>query len=394
MTSGWRIGSIFGIPFLLNPAWFYSLAMFTLFFGAGLGLDGIWTWVTGLGMALLLFASVLLHELGHSLVAQSQGIQVNSITLFPFGGIASIEQESRTPIQAFWVAIAGPAVSFALFILLVLSSLALPEALPLKAMLVNLANINFVLALFNMMPGLPLDGGQVLKAAIWQFTGSRVKGVRYAAQAGQVLGWAAILLGIAGFLVTLRFSFLWLVLLGGFGIRRASGYRRMIVLQEAMLQLRVGEVMNREFAVVDANQTLEQFAADYLSKATEVYYAEADGRYVGLVDVEQLRTIERSAWSQQRLESLVQPWNSLPALSESMSVAEAIQQLEIHQLPRLPVLSSGGAVTGIVDRVMIVRALGQHLHLQVPEPVIQQIQAEGHFPPSLQLQSVARDALK
>lgn len=394
MTSGWRIGSIFGIPFLLNPTWFYSLAMFTLFFGAGLGLDGIWTWVTGLGMALLLFASVLLHELGHSLVAQSQGIQVNSITLFPFGGIASIEQESKTPIEAFWVAIAGPAVSFGLFVLLVLGSLSLPEALPLRTMLVDLANINFVLALFNMMPGLPLDGGQVLKAAIWQFTGSRVKGVRYAAQAGQILGGLAILLGVAGFLVTLRFSFLWLVLLGAFGIRRARGYRRMIVLQEAMLQLRVAECMNREFEVVDADQTLEQFAAGYLSKASEIYYAEANGRYVGLVAVEQLRGVERSLWSSQRLDSLVQPWDDLPTLQESASLAEAIQQLEAHQLTRLPVLSDAGAVMGVVDRALIVRALGQKLNLQVPEAVIQQIQAEGQFPASLQLQSVARDALK
>jgi Zn-dependent protease len=394
MTSGWRIGSIFGIPFLLNPAWFYSLAMFTLFFGAGLGLDGIWTWVTGFSMALLLFASVLLHELGHSLVAQSQGIQVNSITLFPFGGIASIEQESKTPIEAFWVAIAGPAVSFALFLLLVLGSLGLPESLPLRTMLVDLANINFVLALFNMMPGLPLDGGQVLKAAIWKFTGSRIKGVRYAAEAGRLLGWLAIVLGIAGFLVTLRFSFLWLVLLGAFGVRRASGYRRMIVLQEAMLQLQVGAIMDREFAVVDVNQTLEQFAAAYLSQATEVYYGEADGRYVGLVAVEQLRSIERSLWSSQRLASLVQSWDNLPTLAESNSLAEAIQQLEVHQMPRLPVLSAAGAVTGVVDRVMIVRALGQKLNLQVPEAILQQIQAEGQFPPSLQLQSVARDALK
>jgi Zn-dependent protease len=215
MTSGWRVGSILGIPFLLNPAWFYSLAMFTLFFGAGqAGLEGTWAYATGLVMALLLFASVLLHELGHSLVARAQGITVNAITLFPFGGIASIEEESKTPGQAFRVAIAGPAVSFGLFILLVVLSLAAPETLfnlPLKNLLGDLANINFVLALFNMMPGLPLDGGQVLKAAIWQITGSRVKGVRWSAQTGQLLGWLAILLGIAGFLITFRFSFLWLV---------------------------------------------------------------------------------------------------------------------------------------------------------------------------------------
>jgi Zn-dependent protease len=402
MTSGWRIGSILGIPFLLNPAWFYSLAMFTLFFGAGqAGLEGIWVWVTGLVMALLLFASVLLHELGHSLVARAQGIRVNSITLFPFGGIAAIEQESRTPGQAFRVAIAGPAVSFGLFMLLVILSLAVPDTLfnlPLKNLLGDLANINFVLALFNMMPGLPLDGGQVLKAAIWKITGSRVKGVRWSAQAGQGLGWLAILLGIAGFLMTLRFSFLWLVLLGGFGIRRASAYRRMVVLQEAMLQLQAADAITSEFRVVAADQTLEEFAAAYLTNAStnpsevEVYYAESEGRYLGLVPVEALRTTERSQWRQQQLDSIIQPFQT--TLLASTSLAAAIHQLETENLPRLPVLSAAGAVVGVFDRVTAVRALAAQLKLQVPAAVIEQIKATGQFPPSLQLQSVAQDALK
>jgi len=396
MTSGWRIGSILGIPFLLNPAWFYSLGLFTFLFSAGeFGLEGRLAWLAGFGMTLLLFASVLLHELGHSLAARAQGIAVNAITLFPFGGIASIAQESKTPKQAFWVAISGPLVSFLLFLLLVLLSLILPETsatIPIKAMLAGLANINFVMALFNMLPGLPLDGGQVLKAMVWQVTGSRVTGIHWAARGGQLLGWAAILLGLGGFLVTVRFSFLWLVLLGGFGIRRASAYHRMIRLQQAMLQIPVSEAMRREFATVSLHQSIQQFAAIYLAAAAEVYYAESDGGYVGWVELEAMSQMERSEW-EQPLAAIVRPLDQLPTLPESASLAEAISQLEAGELRQMPVLSAAGAVIGVIDRADIVRALGDQLSRLVPLPLLEQIKIDGQFPPNLQLRELARDAL-
>jgi Zn-dependent protease len=347
MTSGWRIGTIFGIPLLLNPTWFYSLGLFAFFFSSDweqADLEPGWAWLAGFVMALLLFTSVLLHELGHSVVAQSQGIEVSAITLFPFGGIASISQESKTPSEAFRVAIAGPAVSFALFLLLLLLSFGLPEASPVKTMLSYLAGINLVLALFNMLPGLPLDGGQVLKAVIWKVTGSRIKGVRFAAQTGELLGWAAIGVGMAGFLSTLRFSFLWLVLLGWFGIRRAIAYRRQTTLQKAMLQLQVADAMRTDFQADETNR--------------------------------------------------IQPLLEHPTVTEFASLAEAIDQLEAQQRDRLFVLSSVGAVIGVIDRADIVQALGTQLNLSVPETVLQQIKADGQFPANLQLQSVARDALK
>ena len=249
------------------------------------------------------------------------------------------------------MAIAGPAVSFVLFVLLLLLSLTLPNlvppnpvppetaaAPPLKALLGSLANINFVMALFNLLPGLPLDGGQVLKAAVWQLTGSRVKGVRWAARGGQILGWGAILLGLGGFLLTLRFSFLWLVLLGGFGIRRASAYRRMIMLQQAMLQISVAEAMRQ----------LEQGENAQLAQ--------------------------------------------IPTLLESDSVAEAITQLEERELEQMLVRSVAGDVIGMIDRADLVQALGNQLSRQVPPSVIQQIRASGQFPPNLQLRALARDA--
>lgn len=399
MTSGWRIGSIFGIPLLLNPAWFYSLILFSFVFSPlwqRAGWETGWAWLGGMMMSLLLFASVLLHELGHSLVARSQGISVNSITLFLFGGIASIEQESKTPGQAFWVAVAGPSVSFVLSLLLFWLSLALPKPTPIAIMLNQLAFINLVLALFNMIPGLPLDGGQVLKAAIWKLTGSRIKGVRWAARVGQLLGWMAIFLGIAGGILLLRFSFLWLVFLGWFGIRRANAFLKMTKLQVTMLQLQAENAMRRDFRVVDASLTIQQFAATYLADdlAVDLYYAEADGSYVGWVETEALRSIERSLWEAQPLSSIIQPFEQSPTVQESTPLAAVIDQLETQQLQQLPVLSSEGVVTGVIDRADVAQALANHLDLLLPQSLLQQIKAEGRFPKELQLQGIAQDALK
>jgi Zn-dependent protease len=400
MISGWHIGSLFGIPLRLNPTWFLSLLLFAFFFTDRQpgGWESSWSWIAGLGMALLLFASVLLHELGHSLVAQSHGLTVNAITLFPFGGIASIAQESKTPKQAFWVAIAGPAVSFVLFMLLSLLSLILPS--PLKLMLSSLADLNLVLALFNLIPGLPLDGGQVLKAALWKATGSRIKAVRWAARVGQLLGWAAIGLGIAGFLGSLRFSFLWLVLLGWFGIRRASAYQREIALQTAMLHLSAADAMRQDVRVIEADTSLQDFVLTHVStdldpthSDTEVYYAETSGRW-GIVAVEKLRLIERSQWSQQPIHTLVEPLEPLAVIPATVSLAEVIDRLETQRLSWLAVLSPAGAVIGMIDRADVVQAVAHQLHLQVPEAVMQQIKADCQFPPNLQLHNTARDALK
>jgi Zn-dependent protease len=397
MRSGWRVGQIFGIPLLLDPSWFFILLLVTYVYGADWQQEGWgtgWAWIAGFSMAILLFGSVLLHELGHSLVARSQGINVTSITLFLFGGIAAIDQESKTPGQAFQVAIAGPAVSFSLFVGLSLIRYGLPLPVPAIAVLDTLAGINFVLALFNMIPGLPLDGGQVLKAAIWKATGSRLKGIRWAARAGQVLGWAAIILSITAYLTSFRFSFLWIAMIGWFGVRNASAYLGITDLQQTLMQTTAATAMTREFRVVEADMTLRHFADSYLLNEDQptVYYAASNGRYRGLVQVEDLREVERSLWETQTLDSLVHPLADIPAVAESTPLKDVIEQLEGSNLRRITVLSPAGAVSGVIDRGDIVRALANKLNLPVADEMIKQIKEEGAYPPGLQLAAIAKAA--
>ncbi|WP_027403465.1 site-2 protease family protein [Aphanizomenon flos-aquae] len=394
MQTNWQIGSLFGIPLFLDPLWFVILGLTTLNFGLAYQQWGaIAGWSAGLMMALLLFASVLLHELGHSLVAQSQGIKVNSITLFLFGGVAAIEEESKTPGQAFQVAIAGPAVSVILFFLLRLGSSLIPDSNPLNEMTGDLSRINLVVALFNLIPGLPLDGGQVLKAALWKVTGDRFQAVHWAAKAGQILGYCAIALGFAIDFFTREFiTGLWMVLIGWFAVRNAKSYDRVTTLQETLLKLVAADGMTRNFRVVDANQTLREFADLYLLETTtsQVYFAAADGRYRGLVKINDLRTTQRSEWETQTLQTIVHPLTTIPTVIESASLAEVIRKLETEQLSQITVLSPADAVAGVIDRGDIVQALAQKLNLPITAAEIKRIKEEGSFPPGLQLGVIAK----
>lgn len=394
MQTNWRVGSLFGIPLYLDPLWFLILGLATLNFGVSYQeLGSAQAWSVGAIMALLLFGSVILHELGHSLVAQKQGIKVNSITLFLFGGIAAIEEESKTPGEAFQVAIAGPLVSILLFFLLRVVSEVIPHTIALHMMLRDLARINLVLALFNLIPGLPLDGGQVLKSALWKVTGNRYKAVRLAARAGQILGYAAIALGlVVDYLTGELVTGLWIALLGWFGIRNATTYLRVSILQETLLAIVARDAMVREFRVVDADKSLRSFADEYLlaSNKSQVYFADRDGRYQGMVCVDDLRVIERSLWETQTVESIVSPLNEIPTVEESTNLVEVITKLETENLQRITVLSPAGAVAGLIDRGDILRSLAQKINLRISDADIKRVKEEGSYPPQLQLATIAK----
>lgn len=405
MQAGWRIGSLFGIPLYIDPSWLYVLAIFTYI--KGLDLQGDYPqwgagliWGSAFLITLLLFGSVLLHELGHSLVARSQGIKVNSITLFLFGGVASIDRESKTPGQAFQVAIAGPSVSIGLFLLLTLLAWIQSSEGPVKILTQEVAKINLILALFNLIPGLPLDGGQVLKAAVWKLTGNRYSGVRWAAKSGLVLGWGAIALGLfASF--NGAYNGLWIALLGWFVLRNAKDSIWRTNVEEALLQVMAKDAMTRDFRVVNADMTLRQFADEYILQNVQIgegpslpYYAASDGRYRGQVCVEDLNFIERSLWETQTLHSIVRSLTEIVSVEEKTPLVEAIDSMEATQLRRLTVLSPAGTIAGVIDRGDIVRALASKLDMPIPEAEIKRIKAEGSYPPNLQLQAIARSMTK
>ena len=395
MQTGWRIGTVFNIPLFIDTSWLFIVLLITFMNGS----DPDWialagqggAWVAGFFYALLLFGSVLLHELGHSLVAKAQGINVKSIKLFLFGGIASIEKESKTPGEAFQVAAAGPAVSLSLFVLITLLRRSLGLSGITATVAQDVAAINLVLCLFNLIPGLPLDGGQIFKSAVWKATGSKATGIRWAARSGQVVGWGGIVLSLLAFTSTGSFVFLWPGLIGLFILRNAGAYNRMNTLQEELSKLTTGEATVRDFRVLDANMTLREFADEYLlqdSDSPAVYYASSDGRYRGQVSIDDLRQVERSEWEVRDLHSIARPLLEIPHVRENTPLTEAIQRMERQQLPRLTVLTPADAVAGTLDRGDVVRAVAKHLKMPIAEQYIQKIKQEGAYPTGFQLAAV------
>ncbi|ACK73388.1 peptidase M50 [Gloeothece citriformis PCC 7424] len=401
MRANWRIGSLFGIPLYINSSWFVILAFVTLVNANDVnamelsGLSPALGWLTGLGMALLLFTSVLLHELGHSLVARSQGITVNSITLFLFGGIASIERESKTPSEAFSVAIAGPMVSLVLcglfFALTTLS-----QSLPLLEFLASdLAKINLVIALFNLIPGLPLDGGQVLKAIVWKISGDRFTGVRWASASGQLLGTLGISFGLLLVLLTGEIGAIWLSLIGWFVLQNAKAYNRLTLIQQSLLELTAADAMSRDFRVVNANLTLREFIEEYIISQlglgiSQTYYAASEGRYRGLLRVSQIQLMERSEWDNKHLIDIVHPLTEIASVQEKTPLVQVVKTLDTIKDPFLTVLSLAGAVAGVIDRADVIQAIAAHNKLSIPEAEIKRIKAEKTYPSYLQLGAIAK----
>lgn len=399
MEGNWKIGSIFGIPLYIDYSWLIILVLVTIINAGDVNANNLAVgnpllgWFTGLIMALFLFGSVLLHELGHSLVAQAQGITVNSITLFLFGGVAAIERESKTPVEALNVAMAGPIVSMLLFaIFWSLNNFFAQDTLA-YYITADLARINQVLAIFNLIPGLPLDGGQVLKAIVWKITGDRFAGVFWAATTGKLLGWLGMSFGLFFCFFTGEIGLLWIALISWFIWRNANAYDRFTMLQKTLLDLVAADAMTREFRVVNANLLLRDFVAEYLISDLSnpiSYYAASEGRYRGLIAIKDLQAVERYEWDIKTLEELAHPLTEIPSVEEKTPLVEVINKLEKIRDNRITVLSPAGAVAGVIDKGDLVKLVATKQNLNIPEAEIKRVKAEGTYPSELQLSAIAR----
>jgi Zn-dependent protease/CBS domain-containing protein len=362
-----RIGTLFGIPFFVNPSWFLILGLVTWTYGNDLAQDfptllpGV-PLILGLVTGLLLFASVVAHELGHSWVAIKQGIPVRSITLFLFGGVASIEKEPTTPGNAFWVSIAGPLVSFLLCGLLVVfnSFVALPA--PLMAISSILAIINFSLGLFNLIPGLPLDGGNILKAIVWKITGNPYQGVKIASWTGQAFGALAIVSGVLPLLLTGSPDRFWNILVGWFLIQNARGSGQFARVQSRLDGLVVADALSNNSPIVSADASLRDFVdLRTLNQGNWRKFLVADtaGKLVGEITVDVLQGISSELWSSKKVGAVMEPIEPTTTIEAGSSLMAAIEQLEKHQLSALTVIQSDGLLVGLVEKVSIIDLIQQ-----------------------------------
>jgi Zn-dependent protease/CBS domain-containing protein len=359
MNGTIRVGNLFGIPFYVAPSWFLILGLVTWNYASGLAaqfpiLGGSLPLILGFVTALLLFASVLAHELGHSFVALKQGIDVKSITLFLFGGLAALEKESKTPAEAFWVAIAGPLVSILLFGIFTAINTSIPLSAPLAALVGTLAYINLALALFNLIPGLPLDGGNILKALVWKVTGNPYKGVVFASRVGQVIGWLAIASGL--------FGNFWNLLIGFFLLQNAGRAAQSATIQEKLNGLTVADAVTPNSPVVPASLSLREFADQFILANNQWHrflVTDDAGQLVGAIAVDDLRAFSTTSWTKSQVKDAMQPIEASAVVQSDRSLLEAAMLLEQQQRSALPVIGNNGVLLGILEKAAILHLLQQ-----------------------------------
>ena len=408
MGEGWQLMRIRGIPLRVHPSWFLIVSLITVVaqpnWSAVPAVQalGIWSsWILSLLTALLLFVSVLLHELGHSLVALREGVKVRSITLFLLGGVASVERECATAMGAFRVAAAGPLVSLVLGGGLLLSVHGASHLSPILGRLVSeLAVVNIVLALFNLLPGLPLDGGLILKALVWQVTGSQRRGIQVATATGRALSLFAILMGVWLFLAKSGgIGAFWLVMLGWFGLSASRSQTQVLMLQKVLRDLRVERATARRYRVLEADQPLRRLSelrlggqegiADDARPADWVLVTRG-GRWIGTVDDVPLRDLPVQQWDRQTLADHLQPLDSLPSISETEPLWKAVPALESSPQGRLLVINRAGLPCGTLERGDVGEAVLKALNLRLPAPMLEAARRQNGYPFGLPLvQAVA-----
>lgn len=345
-----------GVEIRLDPSWFavlllVSWGLASQFFPFRVpGRTGWAYWGASLVTGLLFFACVLLHELAHSIASVRSGIPVPRITLFIFGGVAEISREPEDAATEFKVAIAGPAVTLVLWLLFSALALACPQQGLVCASLVALRNINLVLLLFNLIPGFPLDGGRVLRAALWTLWGDFRRATYWAAFGGKVLAWFLMVTGFLGFVSGSVMSGLWQVLIGLFLLQAAEAAYAHAVIREGLRGLQVRDAMKGEVVAVPFGATVAELVDDYFLRHHYAGYPVLDGDAVrGVVSLADVRGVPREAWGEVTAGEIAVPLSEDTVLHPGDPIERALQVMGEVGVGRLPVVD-GGRLVGIVTR--------------------------------------------
>ena len=375
MQSQVKLGRIFGVEIGFHYSWLIIAFLITLslaghFRAAHPEWEGSVIWMTAIITGIFFFASIIVHELSHAVVAQAAGLPVRSITLFALGGVAHIDKEAASPKTEFWMGIIGPITSMAIGLLclgiarlLGWGMMATP-ATPFLAMLVWLGYINIGLAFFNLIPGFPLDGGRVLRAIIWWITGNVTRATRIAAGVGQFVAFCLIGFGILGFFVGGDFGGLWLAFIGWFLLDAARLSAAQVEVLANLSDVHVGDIMTRDCLTVDGQADLQTFAEDYLLRTgRRCFVIKENGNIIGLVTPSELKGIERERWPHTPVSQVMRPLQQLRTVGVTTPVTEALETMGREDVNQLPVVSHGH-LEGIISRGHILQLLQARTELQ------------------------------
>lgn len=368
MRASIRLGRWFGVPVGLHYSWFVialliALSLTSQFAAVNRSWSEATIWALALVTAALFFVCIVLHELAHASVARLSGVPVRGITLFALGGMAQIEKEVETPAREFWMAIAGPAASFAIGIvcraLAVVGGFIGPRGSVsgFSAVLGWLAYINIALALFNLVPGFPLDGGRVLRSIVWAVTRNANRATRVAARVGQLIAYLLIAGGLFSFVLRNDFGGLWIAFIGWFLLEGAQAYAFQARLSASLQGIRVADVTARDVATVDADTTLRHFVDDQLLRnAAGCFAVSRDHHVIGLVTPEDVKHVDRGRWDTATVSEAMRPLRQLHPVESSVPASEALEQMGRENVDRLPVVDHG-ELEGVVTRSRLIQLL-------------------------------------
>ena len=389
MRSGLNIGQIFGIKIRIDWSWLLifflitwnlSTAFTELHPGWGFGTR----WGIAVLAALLFFASVLAHELAHSLVARARGIPVRDITLFLFGGVSSIQREPESPGAEFLMAVLGPLTSLVIGGVLLMIALVgagiqvaptnavrvLGQFSPLLTLVAWLGSINVTLGIFNLVPGFPLDGGRVLRSILWAATNNLRRATRWAAGVGQAIAWLMIIAGVSmifgaqiPFFGTGFASGLWLAFIGWFLNTASTQSYQQVIIHDILEGVPVSRMMRTNPPICSPQCSVNRLVSEHIMGTDDqAFPILEDDRLVGLVTLEDVRKVAREAWDATTVSEIMTPANRLIITSPEEDAAQALEKLSSNNIRQLPVVSDGRLV-GLLRRQELIKWLQLHADL-------------------------------
>ena len=371
MGPGWKVGRLAGIEISLHPSWLiiaflltYSLAVarFPIEFE---GWSTAMYWVVAAATALLFFASVLAHELSHALVARRFGHRVAGITLFIFGGVTTMEADSRSAREEALIAVAGPATSLAIGVLFVVADLLVAQ--PQVGALVGwLGFINILLGLFNLIPGFPMDGGRVLRAGLWKLRGDRLVATRNAATVGRIFAYGLIGFGVFVAFSSDIFSGLWLALIGWFLSNAAEATATQAGVERTLFGVRVRDAIDVAPPSVSPNQSVASLVNEHLLRGEDRAFLvrHDDGGLAGIVTLTDVRRLGREQWEGARVTDIMTRYGDLAVTRPEVPLLDALRLLQERDVGQLPVVDEDGRrPVGLVSRRGILRLLEARMKL-------------------------------
>ncbi len=365
IEPGLRIGRVLGIPIHLHPTWFvvFVLVVFGLWSQLAAtqpGLSIFWRGAFSAITAGLVFGSILMHEIGHSVVALRHGVRVRSIVLFVFGGVAWMENPAISPRSEFQIAAAGPAVSGAIGALFAALTFLFPPGSVGESTFESLALLNVGVALFNLLPGYPLDGGRVLRALLWANGRDPSQATGIAARVGQWIAYGLIAIGaVVAFRAPVQG--LWFAFIGWFVLTASIDHRRRAGLEIELRGIVARDLMTPRVPTVEGSLTVAAFADDHVLRGERWAVVLDHGRPVGLVSRADLDAVPRSRWAQTPVGSITTPMDRVILASPDLAAVDVLHLFSQHRTNQIPIMD-GSMIVGAITRQGLLEAI-EHARL-------------------------------